>query len=438
MRVVLGVVWATGAHLHTMAVDHTGSATHVRRDDAAGSLEVTGAAAPAESEAEMTARFEEFASLLSAYGFGELQTKKLQPAELPQEPCEAEAEGVGAPDGAPTHCRPWKCSEGKKQWSMQQRIRKEIHDLSDKEFKLYSDTVNQLYQREEAADQDNSTHLYDHTTKPSMVNFVTLHCASHVGHSHDNFYPFHRRMLLDFETELQKQAQDCSVTIPYWNWAVESHKFDQSEAWRGKRFGKLPFEQECVEDGVAGGWRYVHGDGEDMCLMRGGHWNNWTTDHYRSTLPSWTALQGHAESSTYGEFRQKGELWHNKFHCMVHGDMCSMVAPRDPVFYSHHSFIDRFYDLWQEKHPAEHQECAGCTMLPNFGFAAATEYVGALHPTGPGTTVPVSDPSIWVQYAPETYRPDIKFEEEQARLNQTTPKLKYNCKCPSTNGNEWS
>jgi len=391
--------------VHVLAA-HQGPHAHLDEDDddEGGSVVETG------DPVERARR--DIAALLAK---GKAQA--LEQLRTPDQPCAA---------GEAAHCRPWQCVAGMRQYGLQQRVRKEVHDLTDEEFAQFHRAMRALHKRRDGdfLVVDFQTHFLNKPFRASLSDLVLLHSVSHKGHKNDNFYPFHRRMLLDAETELQVEAKDCSMTLPYWNWAVESHMWDQSSVWAHDRFGSLPMhEPACVADGMAANWTYLHEQGGEQCLLRGGHWANWTTAHYRQTLPTWASLQSQMRFDDYKQFRAAGEIWHNRFHCMVHGDMCHMKAPRDPLFYAHHSMIDRFYYKWQEMHAKGGTQCGHCSFLADFGKVPAQEYTGAINTTAGCVPLPFSDPVVCVSYQEETHRPDLVDPV------QPDDDLSYNCRC---------
>jgi hypothetical protein len=42
------------------------------------------------------------------------------------------------------------------------------------------------------------------------------------------------------------------------------------------------------------------------------------------------------------------QVWHNSQHCAVGGIMCGFASPYDPVFWAHHSFVDKIWKDWQD------------------------------------------------------------------------------------------
>jgi len=320
--------------------------------------------------------------------------RPLAAAQVKQVPCEAGETGVEPADGSYLHCRPWTCPAGHRVHGLHMRQRREVHALSDEEWQRYADAINKFYQRPAPQYLANSTTLWGINGEPGATAYVHLHQTTHHGHMHFNFLPFHRRLVLEVETHLQHLSGSCELTIPYWNWAAEKHQFGKSEVWSEDRFGHL--KAGCVDNGVANGWKY------EKCLNRGDT-QLWTPHLYGKVLPDWKSLQKKLkQQKMYEDVRPTFEYWHNSMHCAVHGDMCTLKAPRDPIFYVHHAFIDRAWAMWQDMHPGdEARGCAGCTGLEAFGGVDPKEYVGWTDPDLGCIKMPVSDPQTCLSFEAE-------------------------------------
>ena len=90
-------------------------------------------------------------------------------------------------------------------------------------------------------------------------------------------------------------------------------------------------------------------------------------------LPTAQDVNDALASSNFADFSQKIEQIHNAVHVWVGGTMSEIpVAAYDPLFYAHHTMIDRLWALWQLAHPG-----AGVGSVP------------LNHPLGPFPTLTV-------------------------------------------------
>ncbi|KAM0228723.1 hypothetical protein ACHAP5_011861 [Fusarium lateritium] len=70
----------------------------------------------------------------------------------------------------------------------------------------------------------------------------------------------------------------------------------------------------------------------------------------------------------YNEYRKALEGGpHGAIHSALGGDMVPNTSPNDPIFFLHHTKIDRLWWLWQEQNPkTRHTEFAGFKTQDQF------------------------------------------------------------------------
>jgi tyrosinase len=185
------------------------------------------------------------------------------------------------------------------------------------------------------------------------------------------FFPWHRELLHQLESELQKAAQNPNLAIPYWDWSVDQSK--NAAPWTndfmggdgadgpvttGPFAGKTNWELSLSEDGVD---HLVRGLGRDPMA---------------TTLPTPQEVSQALNIAFYdkspwsdrkslGSFRNQTEGWHvppgspraTGMHNLVHvwvggtqGTMLASTSPNDPVFFLHHCNVDRLWAQWQAQH----------------------------------------------------------------------------------------
>ena len=271
-------------------------------------------------------------------------------------------------------------------------IRKNQSELHLPEKKKFVDAVLKL-KAEGTYDKFVDWHVKaaNHPTPPN--GDPNVRNAAHMG---PHFLPWHREFINRFELELQKI--DSSITLPYWDWTVDNS--ENSSIWDDDFLGgdgsnsehKVvtgPFAYDTgnweltIKDDKGGDWpdpflrRQLDTDQKDLppepALKVTYGLTSLSTQpiSIRSTLPTtnevdhaltvipydhepWTAS---SEPNT--SFRNTLEGWlpkpppqlHNLVHMWVGGSMVTMSSPNDPVFFLHHSMIDRIWASWQQKHP---------------------------------------------------------------------------------------
>ncbi|KAJ1934147.1 hypothetical protein EC988_008898, partial [Linderina pennispora] len=152
----------------------------------------------------------------------------------------------------------------------------------------------------------------------------------------------------DYEQVLQRY--NPSVAIPYWNALVDYQQPAASSVLGDDYFGKDgDAGSECVTSGIASSWSYKLST--TTCLMRkfnggNGTINSWYSPEYMTSLLQTT--------TDYADLRNKIEnSLHGAVHLAINGAMSTMYSPVDPVFWIHHSNIDRLYAQWQAVSPGE-------------------------------------------------------------------------------------
>jgi tyrosinase len=285
------------------------------------------------------------------------------------------------------------------------RHRKEINDVTDQEFDWFALALNQLQ-------RDGNWSI-----------IAKVHAASDRQHhkTHGDpktFLPWHRKYFIEVENRLQIAAyaaglsrlDACSVTIPYWNWALEEN-FAEARVFDSDRLGAIDNgatsgdldEMFCVKDGRFGtqtfGSEFGHGNnpfvqedfmqegcsilwghnacmetiaalndglGSDCIFRRGGPrtrlFPRFPTLSYSQIV---TALREHQRFQGVDNYENMATFIETELHNSVHGaiggvegqwpnvqygHMTSMYSPYDPMFFLIHGFIDFLWSQWQAIH----------------------------------------------------------------------------------------
>ncbi|KAJ3265302.1 hypothetical protein HDU77_005747 [Chytriomyces hyalinus] len=168
------------------------------------------------------------------------------------------------------------------------------------------------------------------------------------------FLPWHREFLRQFEEELQMINPD--VTIPYWDWGYNADKpLSNTDLFSSNyySFGTRGYANPpCVVDGFCANWL----DRDYQCLTRA--YNPvglaFTDDVDLSPAifsgPNFDTVAGTIEAA------------HNQVHDYIggsnypnrSGDMFPVDrSTNDPLFFLHHSNVDRLWWSWQQNRPVE-------------------------------------------------------------------------------------
>jgi tyrosinase len=141
------------------------------------------------------------------------------------------------------------------------------------------------------------------------------------------FLPWHRVYLVKFEAELR--LLDNTLFVPYWDWINDR----TVPAW--------------LDDLLPQGLSDLNGDPIDVTRSPG-------DDPDTPDLPAQPDLDGVNAQNQYVPFTSALEGIHNTVHNWVGGTMSDiMYSPCDPLFWMHHSFIDRVWASWQVPNPGQ-------------------------------------------------------------------------------------
>lgn len=152
------------------------------------------------------------------------------------------------------------------------------------------------------------------------------------------FLPWHRAYL--YRLELALQTQDLGSTLPWWDWAASRAGGGIPEAFAVKRVGGKP-------NPLAGS------DLPRLANAPAG-WPRKTSRQPgpRQSLPRRDQIEWVLALPQFDDFSlQLEQQLHNTIHGWVGGTM-SMVATAayDPIFWAHHTMVDRLWAIWQVKH----------------------------------------------------------------------------------------
>jgi tyrosinase len=209
------------------------------------------------------------------------------------------------------------------------------------------------------------------------------------------FLPWYRAFLRAFERELQ--AVNPSVTVPYWDFSVDTDA--DSYLWKSDFLGGNgdPSENGAVKNGPfrKGRWEIRVWESDDDLRLPYLTRNLGSMDHARLPDPSeieealtvrrYDAPPWNKASDPRKSFRNCVEGWrgcetgedgeivcrepsrmHNAVHLWVGGrsplkggepedevpgTMITSVSPNDPVFWLVHANVDRLWAEWQKRHP---------------------------------------------------------------------------------------
>jgi tyrosinase len=153
------------------------------------------------------------------------------------------------------------------------------------------------------------------------------------------FLPWHRAYLYLFEKALQDQVS--GAMLAWWDWTVAhqvgippAYAQEQAEGQANPLYSS-PIQPSGREPG-----------GPDRTARQPG-------EPQAPPLPSPEKIKQILELEDFLDFQTQLEDVHNGVHVWVGGTMSDIAtAAYDPLFWAHHTMIDRLWRIWQLAHPA--------------------------------------------------------------------------------------
>jgi tyrosinase len=223
--------------------------------------------------------------------------------------------------------------------------RRSVSLLTEDQLSLLRQAFNALYAI--SAQQINDERGYEYWAGIHGLP-TPMYCQN--AHGTPYFLPWHRAYLYFFERALQDQVPEA--TLAWWDWATPS---DQT--------GVIPaaYKDEKDPDGLVN--PLVSAAVNPVALEQGkASGLDMAPNTLREPgqpgsppLPSPEEIQAALGQTDYDHFRGFVEQLHNRVHVWVGGRDGHMgqipFAAYDPIFWAHHTMIDRLWRLWQLQHP---------------------------------------------------------------------------------------
>jgi tyrosinase len=288
------------------------------------------------------------------------------------------------------------------------RVRKDVKDLTPQEKADFVAAVLEL--KQVPSPWNSKLSYYDQFV---YWHNLTFRCKVHAAHMSAAFLPWHREFLLLFEDAL-RQVSGKPIPVPYWDWtdpnstaAVFSADFMGGPGLRSKGYAVMngPFRKgawrlNVVDPKASDPWRFHHlvrrfGTPIARTLP--------TASQVTTALarPTYDVKPYDAMSNPSKSFRNYLEGWrgvkmmtcddglmgvvsrphsphlmHNAVHLWVGGIWGSKDKPHlgtmslntslnDPVFWLHHSNIDRLWNQWEQIHGEQYEPVSGARRGQN-------------------------------------------------------------------------
>ena len=218
--------------------------------------------------------------------------------------------------------------------------------------------------------------LLDHpTTLPPNIqpkNHTSLYSDfpwihSHLGyetHHHAPFLPWHRYLLFVYETALRSKCNYSLSGLVYWDWTLEwddlahSAVFDPDTGFGGDGDRSPDATVTVGNNGrcvTTGPFNDIVANFYDVqyrphCLSRGFRNDHGDQGVIDGALLSPESVEEVLQADSYESFVVgMEEKLHDVIPFGIGGDFETFTAPYDPLFYLHHTQLDRLWWMWQRR-----------------------------------------------------------------------------------------
>ncbi len=186
------------------------------------------------------------------------------------------------------------------------------------------------------------------------------------AHGGPSFGPWHRLLLLVFESLSRQVLGNTNFQVPYWDWAADATSPAASEIWNIIGGDGVAGLNDAVMDGPFRASEFQVNltdgltDGSFIALnpsralrrnLNSSEVPFVTKSEVQQTIEDFPLYERSPYRNTLlSSFRQELEVpMHNIVHRFVSGDMETSASPNDPVFFLHHCNIDRIWANWQDQ-----------------------------------------------------------------------------------------
>lgn len=212
------------------------------------------------------------------------------------------------------------------------RIRSAVHNLTDPQITNFRESYRQMM-----AISDNRGYQY----LAGLHGVPSWYCWHHQQNSHsarrmELFLPWHRAYLYNWEMAMRDRVPD--VTLPWWDWTLGPPRqnglpqifTDQQAGGQPNPLLGFRINLPSTNPPLARVTSRQPGDPGD--------------------LPQQADVDDALSRTDFSDFSDALEDIHDNIHGWVGGDMGIVgTAAFDPIFWSHHSMIDRIWWLWQAR-----------------------------------------------------------------------------------------
>jgi tyrosinase len=169
-------------------------------------------------------------------------------------------------------------------------------------------------------------------------------------HGSPLFLPWHRAYLYYFEQYLlDAMPAGTAVSLPWWDWSTQAGippSYSQAHLHDGAANPLAGAPVSGIPDA-----QFTEENVPKVAVTHRAH-GPVGPGHGSVGLPSAQEVAAVLDLQDFGDFTTQLEDLHNRVHVWVGGTMSEIpVAAFDPLFWAHHTMIDRIWALWQQRQP---------------------------------------------------------------------------------------
>jgi tyrosinase len=172
-----------------------------------------------------------------------------------------------------------------------------------------------------------------------------------IAHRGPAVIPWHRQFLADFE-------RLTGVPTPYWAWNHEGSNWRNSRVW-SLLSAFNPGWNQLVYIAATGSYSTRQG------ILR--QFGSGSMPSAPSYVSSYDARPWREDSPLGSSQRRRIEVAHNTVHNQVGGIFKSPSSPSDPLFWLHHSNVDRLFEGWRRRYGTASYPRSGPPFPHNYG-----------------------------------------------------------------------
>jgi tyrosinase len=177
------------------------------------------------------------------------------------------------------------------------------------------------------------------------IHGLPLPVSCDIAHGHPIFLPWHRAYLYYFELALRDRQAEAM--LPWWDWtadpAIPAAYNEPTVAGQPNPLYSAKVDPLALEQAAKAGDRKapetIREPGADGA----------------PPLPTKANIEEVLALTSFEDFTGQLEELHNNVHMWVGGNKGHMgdiqLAAFDPIFWAHHTMIDRVWRMWQLRHP---------------------------------------------------------------------------------------